>query len=192
MRSYMLVHLQSSVMSLQSEHIKLRSDIANLKQFVEQEFATVNGSIKRVAMQPVQHVTTMTGIDLLAGAADGTSLVGAAMKLAPALKMMNPPTLMPKPKSLFNLWDEYLNGGVGGRKPARLFSETERGRVKYKYTPRKVIWDVIKKLVDLGHSSQRAIDMIYNVYGAQTCLSDIFNRMRKDKMNGTLNPNLRL
>jgi hypothetical protein len=64
--------------------------------------------------------------------------------------------------------------------------------VKYKYTRRKVVWDVIKKLVDLGHSSQRAIDMIYNVYGAQTCLTDIINRMRKDKMNGTLNPNLRM
>ena len=50
---------------------------------------------------------------------------------------------------------------------------------------------VIKKLVDLGHSSQRAIDMIYDVYGAQTCLTDIINRMSRDKKNGTLNPNLR-
>jgi hypothetical protein len=112
MRSYML-HLQSSVMSLRREQIELRSDIANLKQFVERGFATVNGNIKRVAMQPVRRVTTTTGIDLLAGAADGTSLVGAATELAPALAMMNPPTLMPKPKSLFDLWDEYLNG-VGG------------------------------------------------------------------------------
>jgi len=190
-RSYML-HLQSSVMSLRREHIELRSDIANLKQVVERGFATVNGNIKRVAMQPVRRVATTTGINLLAGAATGgTSIAGAAMELAPALAMMNPPTLMPKPKSLFDLWDEYLNG-VGGRKPARLFSETERGRVKYKYTRRKVVWDVIKKLVDLGHSSQRAIDIIYDVYGAQTCLTDIINRMRKDKMNGTLNPNLRL
>ena len=119
---------------------------------------------------------------------------GAAMELAPALAMMHPPTLMPKPKSLYdlcNLWDEYLNG-VGGRKPARHFSESERGRVKYKYTRRKVVWDVIRKLVDLGHSSQRAIDMIYEVYyGAQTCVTTIINRMRKDKLNGTLNPNLR-
>ena len=53
------------------------------------------------------------------------------------------------------------------------------------------MWDVIRKLVDLGHSSQRAIDMIYEVYGAQTCVTAIINRMRKDKLNGTLNPNLR-
>ena len=131
-------------------------------------------------------MATASGMDLLAGAA-ATGTVGAST-LAPALAMMNPPSLMPNPKSLFDLWDEYLNG-VGGRKPARLFSETERGRVKYKYTRRKVVWDVVRKLVDLGHSSHRAIDMIYDVYGAQTCLTDIIIGMRKD---GTLNPNLRL
>ena len=90
---------------------------------------------------------------------------------------------MPNLKSLFDLWDEYLNG-VGGRKPARLFSETERGRVKYKYTRRKVVWDIVRKLVDLGHSSHRAIDMIYNVYGAQTSVTDIINRLRRDKKMG--------
>ena len=113
------------------------------------------------------------------------------MQLAPALAMMNPPSLMPNPKSLFDLWDEYDLNGVGGRKPARLFSQTERGRVKYKYTRRKVVWDIIKKLVDLGHTSQRAIDMIYEVYGGQTSVTDIINRLRKDKRNGTLNPNIR-
>jgi hypothetical protein len=65
-------HLQSSVMSLQCEqHIELQSDIAT--PFVEQGFATLNGNMKRVAMQPVRHVATTTGIDLLARAADGTS-----------------------------------------------------------------------------------------------------------------------
>ena len=148
----------------------------------------MNGNVRRVAMQPIRHVTTTTGIDLLAGAATGRT-GGAAMELAPALALMNLPTLMPKPKSLFDLWDEYING-VGGRKPARHFLEPERGWVKYKYTRRKVVWDLIRKLVDLGHTAQRAIDMIYEVYGEQTCVTAIINRMRKDKLNGTLNPNL--
>ena len=51
------------------------------------------------------------GLDFLAGAA--TRTMGAAMELAPALARTNPPTLSPNPKSLFNLWDEYLNG-IGG------------------------------------------------------------------------------
>jgi hypothetical protein len=188
MRNYML-QLQSGILSLRRENIELRNEMERLHQGMERGFATINGNIKRVAMQPVRRLaTTAVGIDLLAGAATGT--VGAAMELAPALAMMNPPSLMPNPKSLFDLWDEYLNG-VGGRKPARLFSQTERGRVKYKYTRRKVVWDIIKKLVDLGHTSQRAIDMIYEVYGGQTSVTDIINRLRKDKRNGTLNPNLR-
>ena len=192
MRNYML-QLQSGMLSLRRENIDLRNEIERrferLTQGMDRGFATVNGNVRRVAMQPIRRVTTTTGIDLLAGTATGRT-GGAAMELAPALAMMHPPTLMPKPKSLFDLWDEYLNG-VGGRKPARHFSESERGRVKYKYTRRKVVWDVIRKLVDLGHSSQRAIDMIYEVYGAQTCVTAIINRMRKDKLNGTLNPNLR-
>jgi hypothetical protein len=76
-----------------------------------------------------------------------------------------------------------------GRKPARLFSATERGRVKYKYT-RRVVWDLVCNLVNLGRTSERAIDMINDVYGAQTTVSSIINRLGPDKMNGTLNPNL--
>jgi hypothetical protein len=92
---------------------------------------------------------------------------------------------MPNPKSLFDLWDEILKWGQG-RKPARLFSETERGRVKYKYTWRNVVWDIVRKLVDMGHSSHRAIDTIYNVYGAQTSVTDIINRLAKEKRLGVL------
>jgi hypothetical protein len=41
------------------------------------------------------------------------------------------------------------------RQLARLFSQTEQGQVKYKYTCwRKVVWDIVQKLVDLGHISQ--------------------------------------
>jgi hypothetical protein len=54
------------------------------------------------------------------------------------------------------------------------------------------VWDLVCNLVNLGHTAKRAIlDMIYDVYGAQTNVSNIINtRIRKDKMNGTLNPNL--
>jgi hypothetical protein len=61
------------------------------------------------------------------------------MELAPAIAMTNPPT---KPKKYSDMWDEYLNG-IGGRKPARLISESDQGRVKYKYSQRKVVWDII-------------------------------------------------
>jgi hypothetical protein len=88
----------------------LRNDIASLKLALEQGFATVNGNVKRVAIQPAPiQAATGTGIDILAGAATNR----AATDTRAALAMMNPPTLMPNPKSLFDLWDEYLNG-IGG------------------------------------------------------------------------------
>ena len=143
-------------------------------------------------MQPIRRVGTEAEA---AAAAAATAALGGnggeQALLAPALAMMNPATLMPNPRSLYDLWNEYLNG-VGGRKPARLFSETERGRCKSKYCRRKVVWDVVRNLVTLGHTSQRAIDIIYDVYGPQTSVTDIINRLRKDKKNGTLNPNLQI
>ena len=67
---------------------------------------------------------TAVGIDLIAGAAIRT-VVGAAMELTPVHTMRKPLLLMPKAKSLFDLWDEYLNG-VGGRtKTSMLFSQAE-------------------------------------------------------------------
>ncbi len=73
---------------------------------------------------------------------------------APALALMtSPANLMVNPKSLYDVWNnEYLHG-VGGRKPARLFSEAERGLVKFKYSRRQVIWDVVRKMVSLGHTA---------------------------------------
>jgi hypothetical protein len=40
--------------------------------------------------------------------------------------------LSPNLRSLHDLWEEYQNG-LGGRKPARLLTYNERGRVKHKF-----------------------------------------------------------
>ena len=65
-----------------------------------------------------RRVRTREGMEMLATAAAGgteldmhTATGGAA--IGPALAMTNPLTLMPHPKSFYDLWNEYLNG-VGG------------------------------------------------------------------------------
>jgi hypothetical protein len=40
------------------------------------------------------------------------------------------------PRTLFVLWNEW-KFGIGGRKPAKLFNSTKRGRVKFGYSLRK-------------------------------------------------------
>ncbi len=129
-----MLQLQSGIFSLRRENLELHNDIAALKQFTESGFATINGNVRIVAIQKACRVATATGLDFLRGS------YGAC----PCPRNDNPPTLSPNPKSLFDLWDEYLNG-IGERKPARLFSKSERGRVKYKYSWRKVCVGYRKK-----------------------------------------------
>jgi hypothetical protein len=111
-------------MTMRRELIDLRNetktDVAGVKQGMEGRFEIVNGNMRRYAMQAsvVRRVRTSEGMEMLATAAvGGTELAmhsatgGAA--IGPALAMTNPPTLMPHPKSLYDLWNEYLNG-MGG------------------------------------------------------------------------------
>lgn len=90
--------------------------------------------------------------------------------------------LSPLPRNLHTLWLENIDG-VGGRKPARLFTAEERGQNKYKYHRRKVFWEVITRLVRTGRTAQVAIDMIYAAYG-HSSVTAIINRMRRDRANG--------
>ena len=73
-------------------------------------------------------------------------------------------SLSPFPQSIFDLWQEYTEG-IGGRKPARHFSFSERGRVKNKFHCFKILWDMISGLTRQGYTANSAIDTIYNVYG---------------------------
>ena len=94
---------------------------------------------------------------------------------------MMPATLMPTPRSLHDLWQEYQHR-VGGRKAARLFSYSERGRVKHRYCRRKVVCDLIDDLVvRQGHTADAGIDRIYAVYGGQTSVTNIIIGLKRDK-----------
>ncbi|KAI2496294.1 hypothetical protein MHU86_805 [Fragilaria crotonensis] len=87
-------------------------------------FGILNGNVRRIALQPARRRTA--GGERGEGeetGAEETPERAAANNLA----MMA--TLMPTPRRLHNLWQEYHHG-VGGRKAARLFSYTERGHSK--------------------------------------------------------------
>ena len=102
-------------------------------------------------------------------------------------------TLMATPRSLHDFWQEFQHG-VGGRKAARLFCYSERGRSKFKYFWQKVVWDLIAGLVRQGHTADAGIDRIYAVYGGQTSVTatNIIAGLKRDKKNWTLSLNLRI
>mmetsp|Transcript_3711 Transcript_3711/g.5065 ORF Transcript_3711/g.5065 Transcript_3711/m.5065 type:complete len:468 (-) Transcript_3711:47-1450(-) len=123
----------------------------------------MNGNVRRIAVQP------------------------GARQAAPNNGALAMAVLSPLPCNLHVLWLEWTNG-IGGRKAARLFTPQERGQNKYKYHRRKVVWEVIARLVRGGRTAQAAIDMIYAAYGHGSVTS-IINRMRRDRANGG-HPNL--
>ena len=98
--------------------------------------------------------------------------------------------LMPMPRSLHDLWQEYHHS-VGGKKP--LDSYTERGHSYYWPSRQcKVIWDLVSSLVWMGDTAETTIDKIYPVYGGQTSVTNIMNGLKRVKRDVTLNPNSRI
>ena len=98
-------------------------------------------------------------------------------------------TLTCKSNSIHKLWDEY-EFGISNRKPAQQFTSRERGRCKYTYHRRKVVWDQISLMVRRGWNASEACNAIYAAYGPSTSVTKIINQMRRDKKSGG-HPSLR-
>ena len=81
--------------------------------------------------------------------------------------------------------------GCGENKAAKYFTSRERGKVKDKYTRRKVFWDCIQRQINRGISFNVTIDRIYQVYGQEKSVTRIINEMRKDKKDNNLHVSLR-
>ena len=68
-------------------------------------------------------------------------------------------SLSKTPKTLFVLWQEW-EVGIGGRKPAKLFTRVERGRVKFIYCRRKILWETVAMLVRGFHSMTKLLEVM--------------------------------
>ena len=84
-------------------------------------------------------------------------------------------------KQLKGLHHEF---GLQGRKAAKRFTSRERGRVKYKYHRRKVVWDTILRLLGRGHSIHTAVGQIERVYGEGKTVSTYINLLQHDRRVG--------
>ena len=92
---------------------------------------------------------------------------------------------MPNPRTLHQLWEEFEHG-VGNNKPAKYFTRAERGRYKFKYSRRKIIWDLIAARIRATDTAGMAIDKIYAAYGPSSSVTTIINNYGNDKKNGTI------
>jgi hypothetical protein len=173
---------RDQLLALHSQISALRRAVEDLKAIEQQhrvegrrEFETLQANLRRIAIQPVVRRAAANGPN--GGAVpNGEGVIS---------------TLSPNPRTLYLLWGEYEHG-IGGRKAARLFSRAERGKVKHKYHRRKIVWDLIATLVRAGVTAHVAIDRLYLVYGANTTVTRIINRMKQDRQAGTMHPLLQV
>lgn len=163
--------------SILSRLDRLNEYVLQMDQRHIQQMNALHRSIRRIALQPVQRPRIG---NLEEGKEEEVGLIATVNA-----------TLMKNPRTLHLLWQEY-EIGIGGRKPAKNFTVSERGRVKYAYYRRKIVWETIARLVRAGFTAQVAIDMIYDIYGASTGVTKILKMMRRDKAMGQVHPSLRV
>ena len=177
----LLQTLLSQVNQLQTSVLQMSEAREADKVMLSAQFRVINTNLRRVASQPVRalnHPQQNNNGPNNGGGMGAGSNGGIANPLLIA-------DLIPTPRTLYILWQEYQEG-IGGRKAARLFTRDERGKVKHKYHRRKVVWDLISQLIRSGLTAQVACDRIYNVYGEGATVTSIINRLKVDIRNGTL------
>lgn len=151
----------AKVSNVERRQVIIQNNQANHYAMTDRRFRTLEANTSRIALQPVVRPVHRAG----------------GQQPAPA-----PATLMNCPRDLYVLWQEYQHG-IGGRKAARLFTPSERGRVKFKYSRRKIIWGAIDRMVRGGDIAQVACDRIYEVYGRLSVCA-MATAMRQDEKNG--------
>lgn len=87
-------------------------------------------------------------------------------------------SLSPSPPTLHDLWLEW-QFGIGGRKPARLFTSRESGVTRHKstFSRRKAFWELMEHLIRSGYTYHDACARIYQVYGENQRVSYILNQI---------------
>jgi hypothetical protein len=67
------------------------------------------------------------------------------------------------PRNLYVLWREF-DVGLDGGKAARDFTSSERGANRYAYSRRKVFWDAVAGLLQMGYTIYLAVDRVCETY----------------------------
>lgn len=187
-----LLAIHSQLMGLRQGHNELRELIQQDRIDRTRQYQVLNSNLRRIALQPARRVGS---INNNSGSNQQDGGDNANHSAAPRHEDGHPDysaaTLSPNPRTLYILWQEYHNG-IGGRKAAHLFTPQERGRNKFKYSRRKVVWDCISTLVRSGLQANVAIDRIYGVYGHGATVTTIINRMKRDRKTNSLHASLRV
>ena len=167
--------MHSSIFQMRSQLEDLIKNIAQEQVTTRRNYSILNANIRRYMNKPARPLSRNTRL----GVSEGHSNYVASVSLSP------------NPRTIYDLWEEWTVG-IGGRKPAKDFTAVERGKVKYKYCRRKIVWDLITKLVKGGMTAHVAMDNILETYGRCEPLTKLINMIMRDRRNGVVPQRLRL
>ena len=153
---------------LKQQHLSLENEIKVLKVSVLDQMGKLHRAVTRIANSPIM----FSRVRNTEGGQEGLNELGQQVD--------SRATLCLSPRSLYTLWLEFEQG-VGGRKPAKLFTPTERGRCKHKYCFRKPFWELVVQMIQSGYTSYTAIDKIYDAYGQFGSVSKMLREIKSDR-----------
>ena len=154
--------MEQSIQSLQLSH---QASQAETRNFMDSRFKVMNNNIRA------------TGGTIAGGFAiqnNGGRIRTLNDLAAPLLnQVIQPARLSPAPRSIKQLWQEYMVG-LNGNKPAHLFTPNERNSsrdVKQKYYRRNKVWELMDRLIRSGLSADAAIARIHGAYGSNITMT---------------------
>ena len=180
--------LQGGILAVRNGLTEIRRDQEVDRTRVNRQHNMLLSNMQRLAIRPAVAIQQQQGNN--SGNSNNNNNTNQTANIG-EVEIVNAATLSPTPKSLYILWHEWMHG-IGGRKAARFFTASERGKEKYKFCRRKVLWDLVGEMVRSGLEANVAIDRIYHVYGANRTITYILNQLKVDKRNNTLHPTLRM
>ena len=165
--------LYCTVRDLRREIRELKIEMMEERTVAENKLNKIMAALNRLSRSPPAMFRQRNG-------APHNVPAGADPAPLPAQPAPLTAVLSSKPANLYILWAEW-HQGVGGLKPARLFTAEERGHSRFKFSRRKIVWDAVQALVLSGDSHQVAVDKLYQQYGENLTVSQIISKMQKER-----------
>lgn len=177
--------LSSQVKHLRREVADVRAERTRQDEKVHRRLDQINNNVLRLCQAPARRVVPAPANNPAAPSESnniGNAGTGDERRV---------PTLSRLPRTLHDLWFEW-EFGFAGKKPARLFTAAERGKVKHTFYKRKFFWNKCAEMVRCGMTADRACDKIYEVYGQSLSVTNILEQLKRDHITRGGHPQLRI
>lgn len=192
--------LSSQVLQLRHEQIDTRAETERQFAMLRRRLGRMDNNLSRLANRSFQPLRRFNAVAVGAQPTTTNTSVTDTSTSAPTAfndedtpmetveDLVRTPSLIARlgnrPKTLNDLWKEYVFGASVEYKPAKDFTRSEKGKCSSTYCRRNVFWEKVSEMIRMGYSAENAIDKIYDVYGGNMTVTQILNAMMNDRGKG--------